>query len=264
MKSPFPGMDPYIERYWREVHEGLIIYTRDQLQERLPRPLRARAEQREILEQESDTLRDIYPDVYVVEHPESAAVTIQESRSTTAIKEKPLRITLLNETLTEGYLEIVDASSGNRVVTTIEFLSPTNKLPGDDRDHYRLKQREVKRAGGNLVEIDLTRAGRWTLAIREQEVPHSHRTTFRICAWRAGRPGCYDIYRVPLLRRLPPIDIPLPPSDSDVGLDLQLLLDRCFDMGSYDDLDYRVEPDPPLDAEDAKLADEWLRSKGLR
>ena len=49
---------------------------------------------------------------------------------TTAIKEKPLRITLLDETITESYIEIVDASSGNRVVTSIEFLSPTNKLPG--------------------------------------------------------------------------------------------------------------------------------------
>ena len=35
-------------------------------------------------------------------------------------------------------------------------------------------------------------------------------------------------------------------------------------MGDYDDFDYRADPDPPLKADDAKLADEWLRSKGLR
>ncbi len=263
MKSPFPGMDPYIERYWREVHEGLIIYARDQLQQRLPRPLRVRAEQRVVLEQESDALRDIYPDVYIVEHPRPNAPP-QETTASAVVEEKPLRITLLNETLTEGYLEIVDAASGNRVVTTIEFLSPTNKLPGDDRDQYRLKQREVKRAGGNLVEIDLTRTGRWSMAIRRSDVPHSHRTTYRICVWRCGRPGWFEVYRVPLLRSLPSIDIPLRPGDSDVRLDLQPLVDRCYEMGSYDDLDYKAEPNPPLDADDVKLADEWLREKGLR
>jgi hypothetical protein len=31
MKSPFPGMDPYLEQFWRDVHASLIIYSRDQL-----------------------------------------------------------------------------------------------------------------------------------------------------------------------------------------------------------------------------------------
>jgi hypothetical protein len=261
MKSPFPGMDPYLEKYWSEVHEGLIIYTRDQLQEQLPSQLRARVEQRVILEQESDTLRSIYPDVFVVEHPRPIAIA---PKVPAILDRRPLRITPLNETLSEGYIEIVDAASGNRVVTTIEYLSPANKLPGEDRDQYRHKQREVKRAGANLVEIDLTRTGRWTLAIQESEGPPSHRTTYRICVWRVGETGCYDFYGAPLLEPLPSINIPLRSADSDVRLDLQPLVDRCYEMGSYDDLDYKAEPNPPLDPDDAKLADEWLRGKGLR
>jgi hypothetical protein len=35
-------------------------------------------------------------------------------------------------------------------------------------------------------------------------------------------------------------------------------------MGRYRDLDYRGEPDPPLSAEDAKMTNAWLKSKGLR
>ena len=31
-KSPFPGMDPYLEQFWRDVHHALITYSRDQLQ----------------------------------------------------------------------------------------------------------------------------------------------------------------------------------------------------------------------------------------
>jgi hypothetical protein len=214
-------------------------------------------------QQQSDALRDIYPDVYVVEHPRPVSSAL-EAAPTAVLEEKPLRITLRDEAITEGYIEIVDASSGNRVVTTIEFLSPTNKVRGEGRRQYRLKQRDSKRAGANLVEIDLTRTGRWVLAIPQGRVPHSHRTPYRICVWRAGRPGCYDVYRVPLLRPLPAIAIPLRPADPDVRLDLQPLVDRCYAIGRYDDIDYRAEPIPSLDAEDAKQADEWLRGKGLR
>ncbi len=165
---------------------------------------------------------------------------------------------------TESYIEIVDASSGNRVVTAIEFLSPTNKHPGPGRRKYLRKQLGVIRSGANLVEVDLTRAGKRTLAIREAEVPLSHCTTYRISVWRSEPEGQYELYRAPLLRRLPPIRIPLRATDNDLVLDLQPLIDRCYAVGRYDDLDYRADPSPPLNTEDAKLADEWLRSKGLR
>ncbi len=36
MKNPFPGMNPYFERYWGDVHSTLIAYLRDQINERLP------------------------------------------------------------------------------------------------------------------------------------------------------------------------------------------------------------------------------------
>ena len=45
MASPFPGMDPYLEAHWRDVHARLIIYACDALQSVLPGLLRARVEQ---------------------------------------------------------------------------------------------------------------------------------------------------------------------------------------------------------------------------
>ena len=33
MKSPFPGMDPYLEQFWPDIHASLIIYSRDQIEE---------------------------------------------------------------------------------------------------------------------------------------------------------------------------------------------------------------------------------------
>ena len=69
MKSPFPGMDPYLERHWRDVHASLIIYARDQLQPQLPRKLCARVEERPIVEPEEGEGRSIFRDVRVVEQP---------------------------------------------------------------------------------------------------------------------------------------------------------------------------------------------------
>ena len=41
--------------------------------------------------------------------------------------------------------------------------------------------------------------------------------------------------------------------------------ERSLDFAAYDlSVDYRREPEPPLNAEDAAWADELLRHKGLR
>lgn len=46
MKSPFPGMGPYLELRWEGVHQALIVYARDAIQPRLPDDLWALAEER--------------------------------------------------------------------------------------------------------------------------------------------------------------------------------------------------------------------------
>ncbi|MBY0523528.1 MAG: DUF4058 family protein [Gemmataceae bacterium] len=35
MPSPFPGMDPYLESHWGDVHTKLVTYSGDQLQPQL-------------------------------------------------------------------------------------------------------------------------------------------------------------------------------------------------------------------------------------
>ncbi len=37
MLSPFPGMDPYFEHHWRDVHHRLVTYSCDQIQTQLRR-----------------------------------------------------------------------------------------------------------------------------------------------------------------------------------------------------------------------------------
>src|SRR5437868_13950660 len=68
MPSPFPGMDPYLEAHWRDVHARLIIYASDALQGVLPAALRARVEERVLLETPQGFAdHPLFPDVRVVE-----------------------------------------------------------------------------------------------------------------------------------------------------------------------------------------------------
>jgi hypothetical protein len=264
MKSPFPGMDPYLERHWRDVHSSLVIYSRDRLQSRLPGDLLARVEERVFVETEEGPYRAIYPDVHVVETFRRPQPPPAAAMETGIAVEDPLVVEFSDEPATQGYIEIVDAASGNRVITVIEFISPSNKMRGEGRDLYLKKRREGMQAGASLVEIDLTRDGYRDLPLPPRWIPRSHQTTYQAGAWRPWKPIQYEIYRVPLRQRLPSIRIPLRQTDADVPLDLQALVEQCYENGRYDSLDYRVSPEPPLDADDAAWADELLRAAGRR
>ena len=263
MKSPFPGMDPYLERHWRDVHHRLISFASAALGERLPRDLRARIEERVIVGTAPDAGRSIYPDACVVERPGVAEAVAEPLGAGSVAVAEPLVLAIDDEPATEGFVHIVEAGSGGRVVTVLEILS-RSKLPGPGQDQYRQKQRELRAGGVSLVEIDLLRAGEHVLVVPRFKVPASHVTTYRVCVSRASRRGYVELYRAPLRERLPVIRVPLRESDADVPLDLQALVDRCYREGVYDDIDYRADADPPLDPEDAVWADELLRSAGRR
>jgi hypothetical protein len=72
MKSPFPGMDPYLERNWRDVHARLIVYICDQIQGQPGGPLRARVEERLVVESDDAGPPTVYPDARIFESSKSA------------------------------------------------------------------------------------------------------------------------------------------------------------------------------------------------
>jgi hypothetical protein len=164
----------------------------------------------------------------------------------------------------QAFLEVLDVGSGGRVVTVIEFLCAANKVPGEGQTLYLQKRREPQDGAVNLVEIDLTRAGRRILTVPPERIPPSHRTTYQICVWRASKPRQIEVYPAPLAARLPTIAVPLRESDDDVPLELQVLIERCYSHGRYDDLDCGSPPSPPLTGADEAWSDELLRSAGLR
>jgi len=262
MGSPFPGMDPYLEFHWGDVHASLMIYARNQLRTELPEGLRVRVEEQVLVQSDNDEGHGFYPDVRVIEHSASSQ-TEASSPSSVGLAE-PLLVPMVMEPRTQRSIRIIDARTGNRLVTGIEFLSPSNKLKQQGRDAYQKKQREMIEAGVNLVEIDLIRSGPYLLAAPQYGMPETHLSPYRICVFRACRPESAEVYRVSLQERLPKFRIPLRETDADVPLELQLLIEQAYEDGGYEGIDYQADPVPPLAPEDAAWADALLREKGLR
>jgi hypothetical protein len=260
MRSPFPGMNPYLEQFWGDVHHRLITYGSDSLQRLLPSDLRARVQERVFVESPAED-RNFFPDIRVVERGRIKRKARQNGSVALA---EPVRIRMLEDPVSEGYIEILDMASGRRVVTVIEVLSPYNKAAGRGNRLYLKKQQECIRGGVNLVEIDLLRAGRWVLSIPQDLVKPSMRTSYKVCVLRAGA-GHWDYYPAPLRERLPVIPVPLRKTDAEVPLDLQSLLEQAYRNGAYDDdIDYTREPVPPLAQDDARWAQELLQKKRRR
>ena len=261
MKSPFPGMDPYLERHWRDVHGTMIVHARALLNLQFGSDLRARIDERLIIEHPWEESYWIHPDVRVIEHGLPGRPVVAASGIAIA---EPLVISAPDEQAVERYIEIIDPTRGGKVVTVIEFLSPTNKLAGDGREKYLRKQQDCINARINLVEVDLTRTGRRDLAFPEAELPSSAKTIYMACVYRGFKTHRFEIYPLTLRDRLPGIRIPLRPTDPDAVLDLQSLVITAYEDGRHDDIDYAVQSAPPLTGDDDAWADQLLREAGRR
>jgi len=260
MKSPFPGVDPYLEAFWGDIHTGLMVYVRDQIDEQLPGDLQARIEESVSVDQEVGS-RWIFPDVKVSER-ETFLDTVFSVATDVAVAE-PVLVPVPNETQTLRHIEIVDRNSGNRVVTAIELLSPSNKVDEAGRNAYRAKQLEYIQGCVNLVEIDLIRSSQFMVAVPQASIANDQRTPYLICVRRVTRRNYAEIYPIPLDESVPSIRIPLRVTDPDVVLQLQPLLDQCYQRGRYGSIDYSQPPRPSLNSSDQDWAEHLLQEKGV-
>ena len=256
-------MDPYLERYWGDVHHGLIQYTRDALQPRLPNDLRARVEERVFVESEPERIRQVVPDGHVSRVYHAGASSPSVLKEGGGAVAEPLVFELSNPPVTQGYIEIRERGGG-KVVTVIEFLSPANKSGGTGQQKYLEKQAEVLQSDASLVEIDLVRMGRRVLALPADDIPPHNRGAYLVCispGWKRQR---RELYVLPLRQRLPVVPIPLRERESPVKLDLQTLVEQVYQNGRYDDLGYGSELDPPPAGEDAAWVEALLKTAGRR
>jgi hypothetical protein len=258
MKNPFPGMNPWLEEYWRDVHARVLVYASEQLNNRLPEDLRARVDERLAIDAGEEKPRTYLPDIAVTESWDRARPVLGQTELPVAVAE-PVVVDLGQQIV--RHLEIVD--SREHIVTAIELASPSNKSVGDAWEAWRRKREDYLASGINVVEIDLLRGGGWILPDRSllKEIPYG-RVWHHVCLTRAPWKGEHEFYILPLRERLPAIRIPLRRTDPDVALDLQALIDQCYVGGRYGStLNYTKPPNPPLPEEEAAWAREVLASR---
>jgi len=278
MPNPFPGMNPYLEAksLWRDVHHSFLTYAREMLQPFLRPRYHVRIEERlyvEPVERLDLLFRAPCPVSPVpIEQAQAGGVGVAVATATVVevSHDEPTAILETTGPIPEGYLEIIDLARGGKVVTVIELLSHANKTIGTDaRWQYEQKQRQVLAAGVNLVEIDLLRDGTYVLAPPFELVKIAIGKEWQrfISIHRATEPYRFYLYAVTVQQRLPRIFIPLAPDDPKVAvLDLQAVIDRCYEAGAYDDvIDYNQEPPPPsFSPEVMSWIDTLLKEKGRR
>jgi hypothetical protein len=243
MRSPFPGMDPYLEQHWEDVHTALIGYVRDTLQPQLSDDLIARMEEKVYVEEESEK-RLRKPAVHVVEHQPNWSS--QSVNSSTAVLDEPILLQRNADPIRHRSVLIYD-TAGKRIVTAIEILSPWNKSAGKPQAEYLKKRDSYVNSETNLVEIDLIRTGDWTTMIGDYPLPDKLRTTYRVTIAKPDVDGLY-LYPISMDAKLPTIKVPLRPTDAPAILNLQELLDKAYQMGRYDRIEYTTQciPRPAL------------------
>lgn len=262
MKSPFPGMDPYLEARWPDVHAKLIGFVGEALQAKLPRALRARSEERVLIEAEEEPPQFYRADVAVVD---IGGGPRQRSGPAAVATVEPVTVKYYNGPVVDRFIQIIDVTSGNRVVTAIEILSPWNKAPGRLNKDYLRKLDDYARGEVSVVEIDLLRdPPRGRLLITEADIPPRRQAPYYVCVRHGWAPDVWQAYPMVLRQPLPRVPIPLRQSDDEIGLELQPLIERVYVAGGHDDINYVRPADPPLEGEDAVWADELLKAAGKR
>lgn len=260
MPSPFPGMDPWLERppVFPSLHHTFITYLQAALNGSLPAGYVATSANRVYVDPELNR----EPDVSVfgpVEAPADGPLA-EAWGGMLAVAAVPI-----SDPITEAYLEIVSGDD-DRLVTAVEVLSLSNKKTGDGRASYQQKQGEYRAGGVNLVEIDLLRGGPHTTAVSEARLRAAAGAfEYHVCVTAIGEPDMHHVAAFRLADRLPTIPIPLDHGLPPVPVDLQAVFDRCYDEGGFAKLAKydRRQPDPLLTAEQQAWAEGILREKGL-
>lgn len=266
MPSPFPGMDPYLEdkgELFHDFHQSAIFVIRELLAARLPPPYEAHLQTSLYIHELPAAERRLVgrTDVSVGEaraagRPAGSGTTAADVAVAEAAPAYGLLPLLAVDELRLNYVEVRDRR-GERLVTVIEMLSPSNKYAGGDREKYLQKRYELLKSDAHLVEIDLLRGG--------PRLPLEGLPACDYCVMvsRAHERPKVGVWPVMLRDRLPTILVPLREPHPDVRLDLQEMLNLVYDRSGYARHLYRNTPHPALLPADAEWAAGLVPREGM-
>jgi hypothetical protein len=264
MKSPFPGMDPFIEArgLWSDFHDSLIVELRRALNATLPPRYEALVEERTYIDvveasNGSRTGLVVKPDVRIDKWSDNETVSWREAGGRAVVVEPVIMHPQLDVQENESFVEIHDTAHGDHVVTCIEFLSPSNKRPGSPGwGEYERKRQLMLHGAASFVEIDLLRGGR-RRAMRE---PWPDSPYYVLVVQKEEAPRC-RVFPAFVHQRLPSIPVPLANGDPDLICDLQAAVDAVIASSRYERrLAYEIPIEPPLNETEQAIL-QSLRSR---
>jgi hypothetical protein len=259
MRSPFPGMNPFLETpyHWQSFHTMYLASLQRLLSTTLPPGFVSRPEQRVYIVPDE---RDVRPDsiIFAVapNRPRSPGPIAIATRET-----PPERVLKPTREVIERFVEIRDVRSGSvEVVTVIELLSPVNKERGSaGRSEYLRKQQFILTSSTHLVEIDLLRRGEPTVYVPDAILKSQGNYDYVVTLANTTEPLNYIFWRNRLQDPLPVITVPLTEDIPAVQLDLQAVFDECWETNRLGaDMNYTASLDPALPETSARWVQERL------
>jgi len=264
MKSPFPGMDPYIEGSgrWEDFHTKLIGDLERALAAGLPEGYFVEVGQRSyvvlagIEEKESHLFK---PDLGILrppgqgptKSPSAGGTAVAEATTTDEVTARAF----IDDHYRENFIEIYEEDNGQlQLVTCLEILSPSNKRSRTKgRKLYLRKRNALLLGSAHFVEIDLLRGGKRMPML--DPLPDS---PYYILLCRQERAPYCRVRKAEFDRPLPDLTIPLAGTDPDVVLPLQPLVDAIYERSRYKRrIDYNKPLTPPLTTEQSA----WLQAR---
>jgi hypothetical protein len=239
MKSPFPGMDPYLEHpaLWPDVHNRLITALADFLSPLVAPRYYVGVESRAyVVKPEGDHFLG-RPDIAV-----AATVYTQPTPASPMAEEAGvLEVELpVGDEISHYYLEIREAQT-HELITAIELLSPANKVDRRGRFEYLAKRDETLASLTNLIEIDLLRAG------EPMPLNKPVSSDYRILVSRGWTRRKAQLYAFGLRAPIPDFPVPLQQGEKEPLVTLNQVLHALYGRARFDlRIDYTQPPTPPL------------------
>lgn len=255
-RSPFPGMDPYLEasELWSGFHHGLAEGIRGVLNTLIGPKYYADVEVHTVVQDVFITFsHTMYPDVGVYKPP---TATQEIMTAVATIPAAPIeRVAVTDEVIRDRAVRIYVTKTGE-LVTAIEILSPYNKRLGDGLEDYRKKRAQILKAHAHLVELDLLRGGTRP-GPEVNEPPLDTDYVLLVNRARESNVRVSEIWPLTLNDIFPLIPVPLREPDPDVALDLNQVLLALYPRAGYGwRIDYTALVPPPELRAPMK---EWLR-----
>jgi hypothetical protein len=266
-------MDPYVEAcgLWRDFHHNLISEIQRALAGGTPERYLVRAGERSyivLVEEDCKKSHPFYPDVSVTTERRKKPA---RKNGDVAVAEPPFQAepvlmrAFVEDEHREAFVEIYEDSAEQRLVTSIEVLSPSNKSPNTPGwELYLPKRQSLLLGDANLVEIDLLRGGRRMPMLDPwPDSPY----TFLVARARKydearqGRGPSCRVWPVHFQIPCPPIPVPLLKPDPDIVLDVQPMIEAIYQRSRYArSIDYTKPLTPPLDETETAWLEQRIRA----